>query len=129
MTFDLGEYKRNTTNTADIAIQHPVTGEDLGITIQVLSPDSDEYRKAALQLQNENIRYIRKNRGKTTAERISQEAMDLLVAITQGWSGVVENGQPVPFSPDNVRRVYTEYPFIKEQVDEFTADRRNFMKS
>lgn len=128
MAFDLGEYKRNVSDSADIEIQHPVTGEALGVTITVLSPDSDEYRRTSLQLQNDNIRFVRKNRGKTTAERLQQEAMDVLVAATIGWKGLQENGQDLPFTKENVRRVYAEFPFIKEQVDEFTADRRNFIR-
>lgn len=129
MSFDLGEYKRKTMDIADIEITHPVTGEALGVTISVMSPDSDDYRKIALQQQNENIKYVRKNRGKTTAEKMAEDSMNLLVAITVGWNGLLENGQPIPFTPDNVRKVYTEFPFIKETVDEFTADRRNFIKS
>lgn len=129
MAFDLSSYKASALDTAEIEITHPQTGENLGVKIRVMSVDSDEYRKEAMRLQNESMRYYRKNRGKTTAERIAQEALDLLVAVTVGWEGVEENGQPLPFSKDNCRRVYTEIPFIKEQVDEFVGDRRNFIKT
>lgn len=129
MAFDLSEYKAAAVDVADIDIVHPVTGQSLGMKIQVLSIDCDEYRKEAMRLQNENIRYYRKNRGKTTAERIAQEALDLLVAVTVGWQGLLENGQPVPFTKENCQRIYTDYPFIKEQVDEFVGDRRNFIRN
>lgn len=129
MAFDLGEFKRNTMDIAEIEIIHPATGLPLDMKISVMSPDSDEYRKIALQQQNDNIKNIRKNRGRKTAEKMAEEGMDLLVAITVGWEGLEENGQPIPFTPDNVRRIYEQFPFIKEQVDEFAADRRNFIKS
>lgn len=129
MAFDLNDYKQSVIEIADVDILHPATGESLGVKIQVMSPDCNEYRKIALQQQNENIKFIRKNRGKTTAERMNEEAINLAVAITVGWNGLEENGQPIPFTSENVHRVYTQFPFIREQVDEFVADRRNFIKN
>lgn len=129
MGFDLGEYARNMLEVADVELIHPLTGETLGAKIQVLSPDSDEYQRLSLQRQNENIKFARKNRGKTTAEKMAEDGLNLLVAITVGWEGIEENGQPIPFTQENARRIYKQFPFIKEQVDEFAGDRRNFIRN
>ena len=112
-------------------IVHPVTGENTGIKITLLSIDSDEYHKVSMRLQNENIKFARKNRGKTTAEKLNSDALDLLVGVTVGWTGITDgaNDDPVPFSAENCRKIYTELPFIREQVDEFLGDRRNFIKA
>lgn len=129
MAFDVSGFKNGQMDRADVTIVHPVTGESTDMVITVMSMDSDEYRQIQLRLQNEQIKYARKNRGKTTAERIQQEALDLLVAVTVGWKGIEKDGAPYPFTPDNARWLYASLPFVKEQVDEFIGERRNFIRS
>ena len=126
--FDLASFSASQLNAASVRILRP-DGEPTDILIKVLSPDSAEYRIVSMQVQNEQLKYSMKNRGKTTAERLAQSSLDLLVGVTVAWDGIAENGAILPFSPENVRRVYENYPFIREQVDEFLGDRRNFFKS
>lgn len=129
MGFDIDSYQQSQLDTADVTINDPITGEPTDIVITVMSMDSDDYKKVQLKLQNEQIKFARKNRGKTTAERIQQEALELLVAITVNWKGVEKAGENWPFSHENARELYTKLPFIKEQVDEFVGDRRNFIRN
>lgn len=122
---DISIAKNNALDVAEINILSEA-GEPTDVRIQVYSPDSEQYRKAANRVRNNTMKFIRKNNG-TTAERIEADMVEILANVTVGWSGLTENGQPWPFSIENARRLYTDFPFIREQVDEFVGDRKNFI--
>lgn len=120
---DLTQLNVSDAGSSDMVLRHPATGEDLDITIKLLGKDSAEYRKAVSKVGNSRIN----QRKKVTVEQTQQDALDLLVAVTVGWAGMTENGEELEFSPENAKRVYRDYPWIKEQADEFVHDRANFM--
>ena len=107
----------------------PISGEFTGIKITVASPDSAKYRQISMKIQNEQLAYAMKNRGKSSAERLANNALEVLVGATVGWEGITEGGKDLPCTPENVRKVYEEVSFIKDQVDEFLGDARNFFKN
>lgn len=124
-TFDLSDLKSKTQNDAWVTILHPGTGVSTGIRINVVGPDSDLYRKVDSRIKNANL-LAAQRRGKITAEVLDAGGLDLLVGVTVGWEGVVFSGQPLEFTEENVRQVYTDFRFIREQVDEFVGQRANF---
>ncbi len=128
-SFDLASYRTSKLETATVEILDPVTGEATGIKITVASPDSAQYRQVSLKVQNEQLQYAMKNKGKTTAERLVNNALEVLVGATVAWEGITEGGKELPCTPENVRKVYEEVGFIKDQVDEFVGDVRNFFKN
>ena len=127
--FDIAAYRDEALDTAVVTINHPGTGEPTSIKITVASMDSEKYKQISMKVQNEQLKYAMKNRGKTTAERIASNSLEILVGATVSWEGLAEGDKPLPCTPENVRKVYTDLPFIKEQVDEFLGDRRNFIRS
>ena len=127
--FDIAAYRNETLDTATVTILHPATGEPTTIKITLASMDSEKYKQISMRVQNEQLKYAMKNRGQTTAERLQANALEILVGATLAWEGIAEGDSPLPCTPENVRRVYTELPFVKEQVDEFLGDRRNFMRT
>ena len=127
--FDIAAFKNGVTDTAVLQIVNPVDGLPTNIKITLASVDSDRYRQASLRIQNEQLKALEKGRNKASAERLAAGSLDLLVSVTVSWEGIAENGVPLDCTPENVRRVYSELPFIREQVDDFFADRRNFFKS
>jgi len=120
---------------ADVEIRHPVTNAPLGIKIRVLGRDSDTFKEYTRDTLNTRLRReaMAQKRGKDadlrTVEVIEQENMDLLVACTTGWSGVVLDGKELPFEESNVRKVYKEYPWIYDQVNEAIGSLENFLKN
>ena len=72
---------------------------------------------------------IRAKRGNKDIDidTLEKEAMETRVALTLGW-GCLELGDDgeLEFTEDNVRKVYTDFPWLAEQVDEFQGDRANF---
>lgn len=115
---------------ADLSLEHPVTGEELGITITLLGTDSAVYRNHARELQRARIAKMAKSRNKKIDFSVTEdEEADALAVCTVGWSGVVLNGKELEFSHDAAVDLYVSYPWIKEQVDAFIGDRANFLAS
>ena len=115
---------------AELAVLHPKTGIALGAKITVCGTDSEIYQDTARKQRNKRLDRLQKTRGKAgiTAEATDAEEMDLLVACTLSWADVVLDGKDLDCTPDNARALYTRFPCIKEQVDEFIGDRANFIK-
>lgn len=119
---------------ARVTLLHPVTGQPIRRTdtgepawIDILSADSKAARDHEREMQN---RRLRSRARRISAEEIEAEGVELLVALTKGWSLAALDGEPldVPFSPDNARELYStpELAFIRRQVNEAAADAGNF---
>ena len=122
---DLSEIRKQAQDEAWVTILHPVSGVETSMRIRLLSPDSERYRQIDNRIRNATTKSMTK-RGGLSAEELSESGLQLLIQATVGWENVIFDGQPIQFSPENVRTVYTDFPFIREQVDRFLGDRRNF---
>ena len=94
-------------------------------TITATVPDLDDLREFFPHYVN----YAQQD-GKNIidAESLEREAVEVLIVCTKDWKGIGEAGADLPCTPENVRRVYSTYLWLREQVDEFVEDRGNFMK-
>lgn len=126
----------DTTTLADEGVDMEILGVDgtvlrdeagNAITIKLLGADSDKVRKR--QRMEIDKRLKRGNRAKSSAAEIEENGIDLLVFCTVGWSGVKFQGQELACTPDNVRKLYTALPALRDQVDAFVGDRGNFTKA
>ena len=117
-------------------IRHPVTNkplvEDDGTPweLQLIGQDSREFTKRQHALAQKRIddgTIVPGKRTKIDLEEIQDEAIDLLVLCTKGWKGIKLDGASLPFTPENCKMLYTQYPWIKEQADQFIANRANFL--
>lgn len=129
--FDLQKIKEAQADDGWLDILHPQTGEKTPIRIHLAGPDSEVFRKADRRIKNRNLASLQKrgNQTRLTTEQIEANSIELLKAITLGWDGVTWGGAPLEFSPENVETLYTEFSFIREQVDEFVGDRQNFFSN
>ena len=107
-------------------LEHPVTGEPLEVKIKLAGVDSDYYKKELRRQQNKRFK---KGFRKMNAEELESETIGLLVACTLDWEGVELEGQALECNPENARKIYKRFPWIKEQVDNFINDRANFLKN
>jgi hypothetical protein len=133
--FDIAEL--DTTKACDrgaeMELVHPVTAEPLGIFITILGKDSTVFREHIREAVNDKLRreQIARKRGKDlepdTVEKSEQESIELLTLCTKGWRNMVMGGHELEFTPANVRKVYSEYPWIRKQVDEGIANLELFM--
>lgn len=110
----------------EIEIVHPTTRKPLGIFWSLVGKDSDIYRTQVHAAADENIR--RQNAGlpplNNTLSKMEAKNVAALVAVTTGWrtndkTGVVVlKGEELTFTIENVTRVLTELPAVREQVQE-----------
>ena len=99
------------------------------VTLKVLGPDSAKYRALTRAQIRKRIQRssVPGAAGEATFEEDEADALGILVACTVGWSGINgKDGQPVPFSADACRTLYTNFPAIRDQVDVFVTQRVNF---
>ena len=116
---------------AKLQLRHPVTKELLThnekpICLILLGLDSPQAQAA--QIANANAR-LDASAGRLTAELLSEEMYNVLVACTTGWENIYEGGKPVEFSPAEARSRYKKFPWLFEQANKFIGDRANFTKA
>lgn len=123
MAFELNETK--VTETATVDLLHPVTGQPVGASITVYGQDSDVYRSEVRKYEDRIVEYAKRNRGKVMpAEMRDELALDRLVACVESIDGLTENGEPFT----DAARLFTKYPWVREQVEAGVAERANFIK-
>lgn len=127
MELDLGVVRKQTQDESWMTICHPISGEETTMRIKVMNPDSAAYKAVDTRIKNMGFKTAQRKGGKNlSVEDLDETQLQLLIGVTTGWENVIFDGQPIEFSADNVRMVYKEFPFIREQVDRFISDRRNF---
>lgn len=115
------------SDTAEIQIKHPKTGETLeGVSITVAGNASEEYRRVRTELAKRRIESSRS----ITVEELENSAMRMLVACIKGWKGIQMNGVDYPFSAANAKELFGNpgYYWLKEQVEAGVGDVANFIQ-
>src|SRR4029077_990726 len=117
-----------------LILVHPVTRQPLRdedgnpAYIDHYSADSEIARKHQRNIQRRRL--AMRGRMRITPEELEAEAVDILAALTVGWYLVGTKGQKIntPFTQENARELYGDptITWLREQVDESTADRANF---
>ena len=133
MSFDLNSLKPvKADDGAVLQIAHPESEEIIeGMTITLLGQDSKVYRKIQLAKQQAALNRISKGKKAVDfdAEQRAEDSIDDLVKLTVSWEGFTLDSKKLDCTPENVRKVYGEWSWIKEQVSEFVADRANFFRT
>ena len=120
-------------STEDVQLVSMATGEpiyfgenmDQPIIITVHSKDSDASRSAALAITNRRL----KSRATTvTAEQLLSETFETLARITVSWQGIADENGPLECTFANAKKLYAQAPDVKEQVENFIAERANFLE-
>lgn len=120
---------------AVMTVLHPTTGVALAqsdgspVTLILSGEDSERFRRA--DRANRNKRLARQQQGRqirVSTEELDAESLGLLVAVTLGWSGVALDGDTdLVFSAENATKLYTSFPWLREQANAFVVDRANFL--
>lgn len=120
---------------AKMTVRHPVTDEPLlddggnEMWILVAGRDAMRVKRAENAAANAALANMQKGRGKGLTVEVSQRnIMEILVAATLDWSIILDKQTP-ECTPEKVREVYGRFPWLRDQVDEFCADRSNFVKA
>lgn len=120
---------------ATLEVRHPSTGAILSngdgraVTIVLAGMDSNRARKSERQATNRRLKASGRGRGLgLTGDDLDNDALDLLAACTLAWSGFDLEGQPLECNPDNARKLYRQFPWLREQAQQFVEDRSNFLR-
>jgi hypothetical protein len=110
------------TKVAKMPIKHP-DGELLGIEIHLTGQDTKQFRAKAREIAKSMV-------GKQTIDLDTQMAHndELVASCVVGWSDDEFFGGE--YSPERAHAMITDpdYAFVREQVELFIADRKNFFR-
>jgi len=115
------------------------SGEKSEARIKLLGTDSKVYRDRVRANLNSRLNKKPGKRQDIDFDREERKGLELLAKMTITWEGIYnEEKDPdtgelveveVVHSFESAIALYKQYPWIKEQVDEFVADRNNFLKN
>lgn len=107
----------------------PFVDPEMGeFTITLYGVDSQHYRNVSHSQQNRRIQKAqRTGRAAMTAEQLEAASIELLAKCTKAWN-IRINGEVPDCTEAKARDLYQSAPWIREQVDTFVHNRRNFMK-
>lgn len=109
----------------EVQITHPGSGEPLGIVMMVAGPDSKRQKAATALIIAERAELRLR---KITGARLEEEGNRIAAASIISWTGVMEGGKELEYSPSVALGLLTRYPFIREQISSYSGDRANFLK-
>src|SRR5688500_2477438 len=107
-------------------VEHPSLGPIEGMTITLAGQDSRRYIDAQRTIADKRPA----RGGKTlTAKDLESEDVTGLAAVTIAWTGFERDGQPVPCTETEARRIYVDHGFawLRRQVSEAVHNRANFL--
>lgn|SRR5690606_35597947 len=111
-----------------VDIKHPATGAPIGLKITLLPSSAEPVVAAQRRLLNERLQ----RHTKATAERLEQNGLALLEAAVSDWKwegDLTFKGEKPPFNAVNLRKVITELPWIREQLDTELGNDAAFFES
>ena len=127
------DLSKNAEIEAVLHVVHPITLEDLfddnnnPVTITLLGMESSIAKRIGKARSQKQLN-SRKN--KQDLDEIRAFGISLMAKLTVASSGFKENGIEVNLGDnDEAVRVYSQYSWLRDQVDEFIMDRANFYKA
>lgn len=102
------------SDTKEIIIKDPVTGEDTDIKMVVYGSDSKHYRSAISSL---------------TEKGDDKRGIELLAKLTKSWENVEYDGKSLACNVENAMMIYANVPFLAAELEKVMFNRVNFMKS
>ena len=116
----------NANKGAVLSLKHPTKNTELGITITLVGEDSGLHRRAVANIANRRAKNgFRKN---ATLEEIQADNISVLASCTIGWNDIQVDGEDWSCSYDKAVALYTRFAWIREQVEQFIADRANYLQ-
>lgn len=114
---------------AELEVLDPVTGEAVGVYITLAGADSAVHRKALTAASKRRLNGQKGFRNKGwDPEKMQEESIEILATCTLSWKGVTLEGAALPCSRDNAIKMYTRFPWLREQVEAFISDRSEYLQ-
>jgi hypothetical protein len=98
----------------------------------VLGSDSDAFRKVKIA---EARKELARKKGKRDQNEWSDDELleliegrtEIVATLVKDWHGVAINGKKLPCTPDNVKMLLDQLPWLKRQVNTFAAQVEHFL--
>ena len=114
---------------AELEVLDPVTSEPVGVYITLAGADSAVHRKAVATVSKRRMNGQKGFRNKGfDLEKIDAENIEIFATCTLAWKGVTVDGVSLPCSRDNAIKMYTRFPWLREQVEQFISDRSEYLQ-
>ena len=113
-------------NTISLDLKHPGTGAPLGVTLELVSMDSDEVKAVTRQIANANLRA---KQAVQTAEKAEGHVVAILSAAIVGWTwsaAATLDGEAKPALNAENKRKLLSVPSISKQVDQALGNEADF---
>ena len=110
----------------------PTTEKPCGAVIELASARHPKRKRMELDRSRELTAKMLKKRGGLKPDDVQpdpDQIVDLLVASTLSWDGFGRDGSPLPFSSENVRWIYENCEWVRDQALAFMNDSANFLQS
>lgn len=112
----------------ELQLKHPQTGDPLPCRITLLGADSDAWQNKQAELVQRRVNRLQRTKKNTASVAdLEADSIELLCAVTAGWSGITLAGEDIPYSAEKAAWLYRGYPWIREQAYEAVNDRGNFL--
>lgn len=128
---DVGTVKDTTT----ITLYHPATRKPLlnadstPMTITVHGPYSERYKNVIREQQQRRMNDMtRGDGGNMTPEEVEALSNDLLLRCVEDWHLTLEGDTTLPYTPDAVEGVMTEFPWLRDQVNTAMGNVAGFLE-
>lgn len=108
--------------------------ENAPVTLTIIGQDSDQFRKLARAIAERRANDALQASGgrarvamKIDAEQIETDSVKLAASCVIGWENIDLDGAPFVYSVENAIKLLTEFPLVKEQVENATQNRAAFL--
>jgi hypothetical protein len=105
----------------EVKITHPVTKEETDIVFTVSGTDSKAYRQSV-----RDVMVRRMANTDAPASELEDDEIEILAHCTKSFRGLTIDGKEPEQSLEGFIKIYSEFPWIKEQVDKFIGKKSNF---
>lgn len=123
----------------EFEIRHPVTDDGLGVFVSVIGADSATFQGYMRERVNRARQEALRRKGKEEVVTVEQEETEILTAVAScmtGWRTVKDGksephiviaGEQLAFSHANALRWLRQFKWVRQQVNDATADLSNFI--
>ncbi len=124
------------SDTIEVILVHPNTleplmneGSDNEMSITLYAPHSKEYKKLVHEQTDKRLAQMQKSKKvQISSAELERSSIDILAKATKEWD-ITYDGEAPKLSVPKAREIYTEYFWIKNQLEEAINDTLDFTQA
>lgn len=105
----------------EVKISHPLTKEPTDIVFTVCGTDSKQYRQAVRDIMVKRMA----NQDEDT-NAFDTDEIEILARCVIDFKGLTIEGKEPGKDLEDIMQLFTEFSWLKDQVDKFIANKSNF---